>query len=459
MTFFSKMLNTFGFGSDETEFDHDTEPAGEDNAPQTEPVTEVPEDEQHMVHSIFDKVLDIVNASLPDFLAKSVDPRKQKQYMFDALDESVKAYIRSLDQAARRRCEALWQQERRNLQAEMDKLKDQARQLEDKRSLLTERQLSADRQKRALSERVHDLEAQVLKLEAEKEQYELENKSLLNKAKVAAVYEKELEELRSAAAHAAPTAAAPDPALKSQVDELNALVEQLKAEAETLKEENRRLSDACEASQTKTRMEDNMAEDLRKIAAESKTRIHELETALEELGNEHNLALARLDDANAKIKSLEVKTSESDVTQAQLEEINAQVERFAEVKDKLDRRIAQLKENLQQARTENESLRSTIKNNLFQHAAQEKEMRRELENLRAKAGEQAPPAAPKHPRAQAIADADTSDVDDVITNNDFLTSAPNPSKFPAKEDSDFGYTAPARKPRTENSAQMSLFDD
>lgn len=114
--------------------------------------------------------------------------------MFDALDESMKAYILSLDAAARQRCEALWQQERQNLQSEMDKLKTQARQLEDKRSELKERQLSADRQKRALSERVHDLEAQVLKLEAEKEQYELENKGLINKAKVAAVLEKELEE-------------------------------------------------------------------------------------------------------------------------------------------------------------------------------------------------------------------------------------------------------------------------
>lgn len=205
MSFFSKMLNAVGFGSDNIEDEEEnalTPDADTPAIPAAAP--DIPEDEQQMVTRIFDKVLEIVNSSLPDFLAKSVDPQKQKQYMFDALDESVKIYIRSLDQAARQRCETLWQQERLNLQAEMDRLKDQAKQLEDKRNQLTERQLSADRQKRALSERVHDLESQVLKLEAEKEQYELENKSLINKAKVAAVYEKELDELRSAAAAVAP---------------------------------------------------------------------------------------------------------------------------------------------------------------------------------------------------------------------------------------------------------------
>lgn len=458
MTFISKMLSAIGLYSDPNEYEEETTVTAEVAPTVPDEPVDIFDDEQQMVHSIFDKVLDIVNASLPDFLAKSVDPRKQKQYMFDALDESVKAYILSLDHAARRRCEALWQQERLNLQAEMEKLKDQAKQLEDKRSQLKERQLSADRQKRALSERVHDLEAQVLRLEAEKEQFELENKSLLNKAKVAAVYEKEIEELRSAAAHAAPAALAPDPALSTQISELTAQLDRLKAEAEGLKEENKRLTDACEAAQTKDRMEDTMVDELRKIAAESKGKISELETALQQLQGDYDLSQARLDDANAKIKSLESHHTESADTQAQLEEITAQVERFAEVKDKLDRRISQLKENLQRAQTENESLRTTIKNNLFQHASQEKEMRKELEALRAKVGTEAPQPA-KRPRSQAAVDADTSDVEDVLTNNDFLTSAPAPGRAPKKEDPDFGYTPPVHKPRPENKAQMSLFDD
>lgn len=457
MSFFSKVLNTLGFGSETDEYDDKaSNEVTDDSAPAdaAEPA-DVPEADQLMVRSIFNKVMDIVNSSLPDFLAKSVDPERQKQYMFDALDESMKSYILSLDRAARQRCEALWQQERLNLQSEMDKLKTQARQLEDKRSELKERQLSADRQKRALSERVHDLEAQVLKLEAEKEQYELENKGLINKAKVAAVLEKELEELRSAGHNPAPAPAVPDP-------ELTARIETLTAEVDALKAEKQHLLDACEAAQTKDKMEDSMVEEMRRITAESKARVRELESELESLHKEYGLVSARLDDANARIQEVTAKDSENEVTHAQLEEINAQVERFAEVKDKLDHRIAQLKENLQKVQNENESLRETIKSNLFQHAATEKQLREELDALRVRLAakpEAASVARPVKTRKRAVADADTSDVEDVITNTDFLTSAPDPGRFPGKEDNEFGYTAPPRKPRPDNKAQMSLFDE
>jgi len=455
MSFFSKILNTLGFGSEADEYDDEASKAvADDSAPAdvAEPA-DVPEAEQRMVRGIFDKVMDIVNSSLPDFLAKSVDPERQKQYMFDALDESMKAYILSLDRAARQRCEALWQQERQNLQSEMDRLKTQARQLEDKRSELKERQLSADRQKRALSERVHDLEAQVLKLEAEKEQYELENKGLINKAKVAAVLEKELEELRSASHPGAPAASDP---------ELLARIEALTAEVETLKAEKQHLLDACEAAETKDKMEDSMLDELRKITAESKARVRELESELESMHKEYDLVSARLDDANARIQEVTAKDSENEVTHAQLEEISAQVERFAEVKEKLDHRIAQLKDNLQKVQAENESLRETIKSNLFQHATTEKRLREELDALRAELAarpEAASVAKPVKPRKHTVADADTSDVEDVITNTDFLTSAPDPNRFPSKEDTDFGYTAPPRKPKPDNKAQMSLFDE
>lgn len=458
MSFFSKMLNAVGFGSDNIEDEEEnalTPDADTPAIPAAAP--DIPEDEQQMVTRIFDKVLEIVNSSLPDFLAKSVDPQKQKQYMFDALDESVKVYIRSLDQAARQRCETLWQQERLNLQAEMDRLKDQAKQLEDKRNQLTERQLSADRQKRALSERVHDLESQVLKLEAEKEQYELENKSLINKAKVAAVYEKELDELRSAAAAVAPGNTA---AVEAANAELNAQITSLKARIEELELENTRLRDGQEAAATKDKMEASMVDELRKIAAESKARVAELEETVSRMQGEHDLLTARLEDAGAREKNLREKAEENNVTQAQLEEISAQVERFAEVKDRLDARIAQLKDNLKKAQTENESLRATIKNNLFQHAAQEKEMRQELESLRERLNMQPPePKQPTTRRQRMAADADTSEVDDVINNSDFLTSAPDPDRFPAKEESEFGYTAPPRKPKPDNKAQMSLFDE
>lgn len=75
MSFFSKLLNTIGLGSEPEEYDDEVEQTVAD-APAPAPAVEssqVPEAEQRMVRSIFDKVMDIVNSSLPDFLAKSVD--------------------------------------------------------------------------------------------------------------------------------------------------------------------------------------------------------------------------------------------------------------------------------------------------------------------------------------------------------------------------------------------------
>ena len=80
-------------------------------------------------------------------------------------------------------------------------------QLEQQRSSLREAQLSADRRRRALSDRVNDLESKLATAEAEREQFELENKSLLNKLKVADVQPalvedltKEVERLKAALA-------------------------------------------------------------------------------------------------------------------------------------------------------------------------------------------------------------------------------------------------------------------
>ncbi len=472
----------FGPGSDdENEYTDDT--AATPSAAPTTPQSPAPaqtQDQAEMTRRIFDKVVDIVNSSLPDFLARSVDPEREKQYMFDALDESMRHYILSLDDAARQRCEALWKSERDQLRTEMEKLKEQARQLEEKRSAMKERQLSADRQKRALSERVHDLEAQILKLEAEREQLELENKSLINKAKVANVYETELEEMRHRLAEAtagAPAAAAsadapqPDAAAiaeaRKEAEQLRETIQKLQDDNERLQHESeqhaaeaKRLADAREAAEVKDRMDDAMHSELRKTAAEATARARELEAQCQSLQDALALAEAKAADAIAEAEA-RAQQAAGTPTQEQLDEIMAQVQRFSDVKDKLDRRIAQLKDTLSRSENENEQLRATIKNNLLLHAQQEKQMRDQIERLQA-AAEQRPAAdLTCEPAAgEGINIDDTTDIDDVIMHSDFLSSAPMPDRFPTKpkDDPDFGYTPPPKKPRGGDSdAQMTLF--
>lgn len=148
------------------------------------------------VHEIFEHVVARFNEALPDFLRKSVDPEKEQKLLHETLSDDVKAHLSRLEDSVAKRVEGAWRAEREKLQHELKEMSRSAKDIEAKRNELRTQQLSADRQKRAMTERIHELEKQLLTSEAEKEQLELENKSMLNKVKVAQVYEKDIEDMR-----------------------------------------------------------------------------------------------------------------------------------------------------------------------------------------------------------------------------------------------------------------------
>ncbi|MDE6270788.1 MAG: hypothetical protein K2M12_08070, partial [Muribaculaceae bacterium] len=201
MSFFSKLYQALGFGSD---IDYDTEEVSseaegavtmEQDAVE-QPAVVLKDDgvSADMHNAIFNHVLDVFNSALPDFLARSVNPEVQRKLLFESLDQGLKDYLSQLAVDADQRCQQRWSSEQTQLRSEMDNLKRKSEQVESERSELKERQLSAERQKRALSNRLKDLEMQVEKLDAEREQYDLENKSLMNKLKVMAVQNPEAAE-------------------------------------------------------------------------------------------------------------------------------------------------------------------------------------------------------------------------------------------------------------------------
>lgn len=146
--------------------------------------------------AIFTRVVEIFNQSLPDFLKKSVDPVRQRQVLFDALDTQIKEYFEHYERNVERRVQSRFQTDRYKLQEQIDTLRDKAKATEEENSNARNLQLSAERQKRALSERVHDLEKQLATLEAENEQYILENKSMANKLRVASITEDGGDDMR-----------------------------------------------------------------------------------------------------------------------------------------------------------------------------------------------------------------------------------------------------------------------
>lgn len=208
MAFFRKIKQAFGFSDSEMDetigIDATVTPLVTNNlsdSPRTAmPTAELPSGEEPaddcavdgtvtnvLPEQIFETVVSIFNESLPAFVGSSVDAEAQRRYLYNALDDSMKEYLTRLDENARSRCEARWEQRRRNLESQMEAMREKMKKDEGESNDVKKLQLSAERQKRALTDRVRDLENQLTTMQAENEQYILENKTLVNRLRVAAV--------------------------------------------------------------------------------------------------------------------------------------------------------------------------------------------------------------------------------------------------------------------------------
>lgn len=249
---------------------------------------------------IFSRVVEIFNEALPGFLQKSVDPEKQRQLLYSSLDASIRNYFEELERMVERRHEARFQADRLRLQEQIDALRLKAQKEEGVNSDAKTRQLSAERQKRALSERVHDLEKRISEIEAENEQYILENKTMANKIRLLGMTDADAEELRK-------DTLAKTEELRQKQEEVAAIIadaEKKQAEAESiigeavkekeqlalqleeaqsriaaLDDENRRMSEAMEQSKAKDEISMAMVNDLNARAARARKDVEEKEAA------------------------------------------------------------------------------------------------------------------------------------------------------------------------------------
>lgn len=434
MSFFSKLRHTLGF-ADEPDFEIDE--ASEPDEEKTESLTEPQEaavseaqDYTDAREAIFCHVVAVFNDALPEFLARSVDPEAQRRLLYDKLDQGIKDYLARIGADADSRCEARWTAEQSNLRAEIETIRHKAEQVERERADLKQRQLSADRQKRALSDRLKDLESQVGTLEAEREQFELENKSLLNKLKVVSVQQAGVPDNDQAVAHEAPCG-------PSQ-EEFDALVA-----------ENARMRDSLEQAAERQSMADEMTADLRK----------RLKTALQD------------------VDDLKAITEQVTVVQKAIEERDAT--------------ILKQRDNIRRLKEQIDTLTASAKAAEISAAEREQELRKRVEELEhpvqpvaecvAEAAEPEPgfesTAEPKQRKRKArrtdarvvettapkITDSDLVDVEVGFADHEWFgvgdLAEAVPSSSTVSSDDDFGYHAPEPKPRPyDDGMQMSLFD-
>ena len=189
MSFLHSLSRAFGLTSQEDVDDY----TPSNDIPVTsveEPMNQVqlsPQPKSNDTAVIFDGVVEFLNRELPPYLRQSLNIESQRNYLFQNLDKSLKEFLEKLQEEERKNSTKTTNKEKDRLKIQVEELKEKLSVTEEKLQKESEKALSSERQKRAINSRIKDLEEKIGSLEAEIEQYDLENKSLLNKLRVAAV--------------------------------------------------------------------------------------------------------------------------------------------------------------------------------------------------------------------------------------------------------------------------------
>lgn len=457
MSFFSSVKKALGFPDEYDELDDNSDDESTDEQPEASPgrpaVKASPDkaETQSADHTaepsaaptipageVFDAVIELFNSTQPDFVRQCLDTEAQRAYIMEHISAALKARFEAESEAARRQGEMKWQTERARMTDDLEKIKSEYHSLKQQREEFESARLSASRQKRALNDRIRDLESQVINLQAEKEQYQLENRSMLNKLRVAGVR------------------ANADPDTEAELQRLT-------SENLALTDKLTELSKAGETTEALTRE----IETLKAEAIKLQTRINELTETNGELAKANDDLSARLEES----QSLEM----TDEQKATIDEIEAQITRFDEIKKKKDRKITELTEQLKTLRSDSETAKS-------ERERVEADLRAEIKRLTAliNAGDQ-PEPRPKSERKSnknrhksvekkaPVKDKDNdaeaephavkiSAIDELMESTDWFT-APEPiplKKDPEVEES-FGYKEPVKKTSRDEDKQLSLW--
>ena len=342
MSFFKKSLKALGFSEEEEEeYTQHTErevaasPRTTANTGPAEPAAPAAPTNnggETLPDSLLEHIVELINASLPDFVRTCIDRESEKRYIYEHLGDSFKNYIAELRGQARSTVEQEVAATRQKLEEELAAQRRKTAELEEQKNEIRNAQLSAERQKRALHDKVHDLDNRVATLEAEKEQYELENKSLLNKLKVADVKQHELDEVMSENtrllgviqelknAHADEPASAEIEELRQQAAQATASLDEAIQKAEVLSGEN---------------------EALRRDIEEKERAISEKEQMVEQIGNEKSSLLAACDELKTTNEAQRSASQMLEQTQGELTKAHEELKEAQE-------NIARLEENLAQ---------------------------------------------------------------------------------------------------------------
>lgn len=435
------------FDSPDTDLPQYSEPADTtDHEPLSSAETagepEAAPEDSDLPGEVFDAVIELFNATQPEFVRNCLSIESQRSYLLERISQSLRDKLKSETEKARRLGEKRFDAERQKMADDLEKIKTEYHTLRQQREEFQSAQLSAARQKRALSERVHDLESQVSTLEAEKEQFQLENRSMLNKLRVANVRasadadtENELQKL-----------AQDNVSLQDTVKDLTARNEALERKATELQ----KLIDEGGESEEQARAMAEIEAQLNKfeeIKKKKDARISELQTSGRNQQKNIEMLESRIEEAqklNAELKSqideALKKESEGKAAADKLEaELKAEIKRLTEMVNATAR-----KEESIPVRDKHRKRRSS-------------DRRKEPAEPQVSTETQAEVAdAPETPEASQT--IKISAIDELMDSTDwFIAPDPVPLKKDPEVEEAFGYKEPVKKTSRDDDKQLSLW--
>ena len=415
---------------------HATAPAEIKSAPVPNIAAEKTSGSESLPSDLFDAVIAVFNEAQPDFVKKCLDTEAQRKYLIDSIDSR----LREQAESAAKTSADQWKEEKTRLESRIAELEGDDNAIAVLRKENRRLQLSVDRQKRALLDRINDLESQVARQDEEKERFYSHRKPSPSDEELSQAKAR-IEELEAAIASNEEalknqvSAGDADPETVSeqerQIAERDSRIAELTSECDKLREEAARQSTLREQLEVKTSMSDNMINDLRNQAAAAR---RELETMQEE-----------------QLQAVE--------------QIQKEIDAFEDLKARKDAKISELQDS-------NASLRRTIETNLYNQANSEMRLRKEIKDLQAqldaaKNAVESDSAVSEPYREDESASADSAKaaekssarrrgrprkvkIDSSLDNTDWFSGGKH-------DDPDFGYHEPPRKPVNDNEAQLSLF--
>lgn len=400
MAFFRKLRAAFGFGDDESEEElnekflpyeaqHRTpyinpfkkeeeeerimESQGEEDIAVSSGAPVVKDGVDELPIEMYNGVLSIINSTIPTFVRECLDVEAEKRAIAKALGPHIKGAIEKARKQIEENAQRKWDNERAEMSARVEQAELAGKEAAERAEQDRAKVMSADAQRKAVTERCRTLENRVAELEAEREQFDLENKSLINKVKVAQVHADDAAHYREEAED-----------LRKQIAELKE-----KSASEVNAEVESRWSDEVARLQQEIAAKDADIDTLTKKEQETATELaavrEELNEALAtlDIANEVQMQVDKLSDQikarDAKItemreqwnkKEAEAAKSYNEVNNANLDLklkydlLRAEAQKLRDAvanadKDKEDA-LAELQEHLLKSEKENEILRHSI---------------------------------------------------------------------------------------------------